>query len=167
MRVALLTALLLLGLPAGAAAGGFATVGLSSLPDDTRAGEPWPVELTVLAHGRSEAPVDGLHPAVIVMRGDGAERRRFAARPTGRPGVYRARVVFGSPGVWEYAVVDGYAGQTHRFPPVRIGDGPRAAAPAPTDSGGGPNLGLALLAAAVAGLVAGIATRRLQRPAPA
>ena len=65
MRAILLSALILLIVPAGAAAGGFATVQLSSLPGPS---ETWEAELTVLAHGRAEAPVDGLKPAVVVSR---------------------------------------------------------------------------------------------------
>ena len=56
MRAILLSALILLIVPAGAAAGGFATVQLSSLPGPS---ETWEAELTVLAHGRAEAPWTG------------------------------------------------------------------------------------------------------------
>ena len=58
MRAAAIAILALLVAPAGAQAGGFATVGLSSLPDGTAPGEPWVVELTILGHGQSEAQLD-------------------------------------------------------------------------------------------------------------
>ena len=45
---ALVAAAGLLGLPAAAAAGGWATVSLSSTPDGLRPGDPWNVELTIL-----------------------------------------------------------------------------------------------------------------------
>jgi hypothetical protein len=171
-RVALIAVVALLAAPAAALGGGFATVSLSSLPNGTAPGEPWVVDLTVLAHGRSEAPVDGLEPAVVVMRADGGERRRFPAEPTGEPGTYRARVVFDSAGVWRYSVEDGYAGWTHKYPPVRIGrsaeEEPALAATAVASGGGshgGPDLLLALVVGLGAGLTAGAATRLLQRPA--
>ncbi len=64
---------------------------------------------------------------------------------------------FESPGTWRYAVEDGYAGVTHRYPPVQIG-GPQAVAAAGVDEG--PNLLLALLAAAAAGLGGFVLVRR-------
>ena len=159
MRATLLALLLLAIAPASALAGGFATVGLSSTPDDVAPGQPWIVDLTILQHGRSEAPLDGLDPTVMV--GDsGGERRSFRASPTGAPGVYRARVVFPSAGTWSYRVNDGFAGAIHEFPPVQIGGSSASAG----GSEGGPNVGLALLVAALAGLGAGLAARLLGRP---
>jgi hypothetical protein len=132
-----------LAAPAVAGAGGFATAGLSSTPDDVAAGKPWNVDITILAHGRT--PAEGLSPRVRISNADGFED--FAAKPTGKPGVYRAEVVFPKPGNWEYVVLDGYNdGLPHTFPPVRIGDGDElatapapsqpASAPAPADDGG-------------------------------
>jgi hypothetical protein len=117
-------ALLLLA-PALASAGGFATAGLSSTPEGIAPGKPWKVDITVLQHGRT--PLDGLTPRVQISSGDAA--REFAAKPTGKPGVYRAEVVFPRAGRWDYRVLDGFNDQMpHTFPSVRIGDG--AAAPA-------------------------------------
>ncbi len=61
----------LLVLPAGALAGGFATVGLSSTPDGLAPGAPWNVELEILQHGRT--PLDDVSPV-----GDDQVRRRHA-----------------------------------------------------------------------------------------
>jgi hypothetical protein len=117
-----------------AAAGGWATVKLSSLPKGLSAGEPWVVNITVLQHGRT--PVDGLKPTVTIRkltdvrtlgvnsRLEGSKSRTFAARPTGSTGVYRARVVFPSAGTWRFEVYDGFTAyggaRTHRFAPVKI-----------------------------------------------
>src|SRR5688500_9299127 len=101
---------LLLACAGGAAAGGFSTVGLSSLPDGVAAGRAWTVEVDVRSHGI--APQGGLRPAVVIAPVEaGAEAgadRRFAARPTATTGIYRARVVFPSGGTWSYAVDEGY-----------------------------------------------------------
>jgi hypothetical protein len=161
MRATLLALLVLAIAPAGASAGGFATVGLSSTPEGIAPGEPWVVELTILQHGNSETPLAGLKPTVSVS--SGGERRTFSATPTGRTGVYRARVVFPSAGNWTYRVNDGFgfpAGVAHDYPPVRIGAG-GGAAPA---GGSGPNVGLALLIAALAGVGVGLAALLLRRP---
>jgi hypothetical protein len=111
--------------PASATGGGWATVGLDPLPDGVGPGKAWEVELTILQHGRT--PLEDVKPRVIVTRA--GERDVFAARATGEPGVYRARVVFPSAGTWRYAVDDGFT-QTHTFPPVRIAEGGTAKAPA-------------------------------------
>lgn len=150
--------------PTSAMAGGFATVGLSSTPDGARPGEPWVVELAILQHGRSDAPLIGVNPAVIVSKGDGSSLRRFDAAPTERPGVYRASVVFASAGTWRYRVNDGFAGAIHTYPPVEIGSGSPSAVVPVSGSDGGPNVWLALLAAVVAGLGASLAARLLRRP---
>jgi hypothetical protein len=118
-----------------AAAGGWATVRLSSLPKGLSAGEPWIVDITVLQHGRT--PLDGLKPTVTIRKVAAArstsadsgvatlvKSRRFVARPTAHAGVYRARVVFPSAGRWRFEVYDGFieygGARTHRFAPVTI-----------------------------------------------
>lgn len=173
-RAAMVTAtaavLAALALPGAAGAGGFATVGLSSLPDGTAPGKPWHVTLTILQHGRT--PLPGLSPEVRIRSADGRKARTFAARPARRPGLYTADVVFPTAGQWRYAIADGFS-QTHTFAPAAIGTADRTAsvarpAPGPED-GGGPNLGAAIAAAAVAGLLAALLADALmhRRPGPA
>jgi hypothetical protein len=122
--------------PSSAAAGGFATVGLDPLPDGIGPGKPWQVRLTILQHGRT--PLDGLVPEVIAKRG--SVRKTFAARPAGRPGVYRARVVFPSAGTWHYVVDDGFT-MTHTFPPVRVRAGGGGKTPVAAAGAGVPAAG--------------------------
>jgi hypothetical protein len=158
-------AALLLALPGAAHAGGFATVGLSSLPDGMAPGEPWQVELTILQHGRT--PLEGVEPSVILRRSGRPGTRTFHARPTDRAGVYEAKVTFPSAGLWRYVVYDGFAAR-YSFPPVRVRrDGSRtvaAAADRPASAGtGGPDIGLALGLAVVVGLAGMAAVMELQR----
>jgi YtkA-like len=161
----LLAAVGLLAVPAGAQAGGWAAVELSSTPDGLRPGEPWVVELTILQHGRT--PLEGVAPKVAIEKAGGGEQRTVPAKPTGRPGVYRARVTFPSAGRWEYVVDDGFT-QRHTYPPVRIGGATAAAAaaertggatgaPPAADGGGAPWLAIAA-ALAAALLAAGLTT---------
>ena len=146
-------------LPSAATAGGFATVGLDSPPDGSRT---WRVELTILQHGRT--PLYKLHPKVIVERE--SVRRVFAAEPAGKPGVYRAEVVFPGPGSWHYVVDDDFSA-THSFPPVRVGDGKGDSSPVEAAStGGGPDIPLALAVAVAAGLAAALAGRAMRRAHP-
>jgi hypothetical protein len=173
--------------PASSHAGGWATVGLSSMPEDALPGEEWVVDLTLLQHGVT--PLEGVTPVVRLAQEDaaGAERRAFAAEPRNEPGVYRARVDFPSKGAWRVSVHDGFSG-VHEFGVVRIGeDGttmagatkfnpvdrtnaappPGPAEPAASGSGSGIALGTALLLAALAGLLAaGAAAVRSRRGGP-
>jgi hypothetical protein len=115
-----------------ALAGGWATVQLSSSPTGLSAGEPWVVKITVLQHGLASQPLCCLKPTVTIRRvgrfttGASVTQKAltFRARPTSRAGVYRARVVFPSPGTWRYAVYDAFTtyggARTHRFAPVKI-----------------------------------------------
>jgi hypothetical protein len=161
----------LLALPGVAAAGGFATVGLSSLPDGTPPGTPWHVTLTILQHGRT--PLPDLEPTVRIRSADGRTTRTFAAGPAGKAGLYTADVVFPSAGRWRYSIADGFS-QTHAFAPVAIGAS--RAVPVPgSQSGAGPagakapttrddgNVGAALGAAVVAGLLAALLAFALLR----
>ncbi len=162
--------------PATTLGGGWATVGLSSLPDGVGPGEPWVVDLTVLQHGRT--PLEGVEPTVLIRGAFDSGEKEFVAKPTERAGVYRARVVFPSEGRFTYSVDDDFS-QVHELGAVRIGaGGERAmAAPAaartvagPPDSGDGVTLAGALGIALGAGLLAALVTAALRRrgePKPA
>jgi hypothetical protein len=163
-------AALALALPGAAGAGGFATVGLSSLPDGTPPGKPWHVTLTILQHGIR--PLEDVKPTIRIRSADGDTTRTFAARPAGKPGLYTADVVFPTAGTWRYAIDDGFS-QTHTFAPVEIGSsravpvpgsqsspgpaGARGPVDRDGDDGGGGNVAAALGAAVAAGLLAALA----------
>ena len=152
----------LLGLPAAAMAGGWATVTLSSTPDDLGPGAPWNVEMTILQHGRT--PLDGVEPSITLTNGATGKTEYVAAKPTGRPGVYEARAVFPDAGRWTYAVDDGFS-RVHDYPAVTIG----GAASAPAAAGGDGFPWTALLVSLLAGLAAvgvtAVLRRRRDRPA--
>jgi YtkA-like len=151
-RVLLAVGLLLVFAPA-AHAGGWATVGLSSTPQGMTPGKTWVVDVTVLQHGVT--PLTDVKPVVTIS--SGSKRQDFAATPTGKPGVYRASVVFPAAGRWEYQIDDGFISQQpHTYPAVQIGGASATTTAAPSD--GGPNLlwlipGVALLLAAAVLLV--------------
>jgi hypothetical protein len=150
--------------PATAIGGGWATVGLAPPPDDIQAGTAWIANLEILQHGVT--PLEDVEPKVIVS--SGGERKSFAARPTGKPGVYRAEVVFPSGGKWSYEVDDGFT-QTHTFPPVEVGGDSAAPAAAGSNApdGGGPDVALLLALVAAAGVGAALVVTLLRRrPTP-
>ena len=112
-----LTLVIALAVAAPALAGGMATVGLSSTPDGVLPGKPWNVDITVLQHGVS--PMTDVTPMLRIQ--SGSTTREFTAKPTGKPGVYRAVVVFPTAGSWSYEVFDGFTDAVrHTFPPVEI-----------------------------------------------
>jgi hypothetical protein len=165
--------------PATSLAGGFATVGLSSFPEDVRPGDEWVVDLTVLQHGVT--PLSGVEPRVMVEPAGAGTPHAFDARPTDRAGVYRARVEFESAGDWNISVDDGFAA-VHEFGAVQVGDGgddaaagagksrPATSGPAQSTADSGPTLWTALGIAALAGLLAAAfaqAWGNRQGPSPA
>ena len=145
-----------------ASAGGWATVGLSSLPPaGLPANQDWPVDITVLQHG--ETPLAGVTPVVRIRDDGGNVVKSFTATPTGRPGVYRAAVRFPAEGSYSYEVYDGFTqyggAQTHTFKPVAIGA---------TDDGLPYGwLALALVLAASLAAATTLALRRRERHEPA
>ena len=147
-------------LTGAASAGGWATVGLSSLPPGgLKANQPWPVDITVLQHGQT--PLGGVTPIVRVRDDGGKVVDTFAATPTGKTGVYHAVVRFPSDGNYSYEVYDGFTtyggARTHTFKPIAIGPG----------DAGFPYGWLALaLGTALALAAATVLTLRRRRPEP-
>jgi hypothetical protein len=159
-KLVLVLAVAVIAVPA-ASAGGWATVGLSSLPPSgLKPNQGWPVDITVLQHGRT--PLAGVTPIVRIRDGGGKVVDSFTAKPTGKTGVYHAVVTFPDEGTYSYEVYDGFVryggAQTHTFKPVEIG--------APGDSFPYVPLGLAAALALAVGSAA-IVFRRRDRAEPA
>jgi hypothetical protein len=119
MRRLVLLLLLAFALPAApAAAGGWATVQLATMPGCLSAGTPWHVELYVKQHGMT--PLDDARPTIRISDGAG-DVRTFAARHTGRPGTYAATVTFPRAGTWRARLFDGWTDATpHRLSPLQV-----------------------------------------------
>ncbi len=106
-----------------ASAGGWATVGLGSLPPSgLEPNQAWPVDITVLQHGQT--PLAGVTPIVRIRDDGGKVVESFTAEPTGKTGVYHAVVSFPGEGTYSYEVYDGFVtyaeARTHTFKPVQI-----------------------------------------------
>jgi len=164
-----LSALAIALVTAGAAgAGGWATVGLAPLPGGIDAGETWKAQITVLRHGVT--PTDGAAPSLTIRNEQTGETATFAAKPTGKTGVYEAGVVFPEAGTWSFSVDNGLAATgygvsaTTSYAPVTIEPGPAGGA----DTGSFPTVPVAAVAVALALLAAGLlGARRLRRLTPA
>jgi hypothetical protein len=123
-KLLLVAAVAAVTLTGAASAGGWATVGLSSLPPaGLPANQDWPVDITVLQHGRT--PLAGVTPVVRIRDEGGAVVKSFTATPTGKTGVYHAVVRFPAQGSYSYEVYDGFTqyggAQTHTFKPIVVG----------------------------------------------
>jgi hypothetical protein len=115
LLVTLVTLVTLVAAPT-ASAGCWATVRLSSMPD----GRVWNVNVTPLQHGRTLLP--DAKPRIEIRNGSGPWRV-FAARPTSKQGVFRARVVFSAAGTWRFRVWDGFeptCARYHTYAPVTL-----------------------------------------------
>lgn len=159
----LVTVAALLAVPSAVWAGGWATYGLSSVPDGTPPGQPWKVNITILQHGVT--PVEGLRPELVITKPDGTERS-FPARPAKGAGVYRATVFFPTKGEWSYGVSQGFMGAEQKLGKVDVGGGNAGAATPPSPDvadQGGIDLPMALLAALLAGGVAVLGVGLIQR----
>ena len=116
MKRLLVVALVPLAIAPAAHAGCWATVKLSSMPSS----RVWNVNVTPLQHGRTALP--DAKPRIEIRRGNG-RWQAFAARPTARRGVFRARVVFPAAGVWRFRVWDGFepsCARFHTYAPVAV-----------------------------------------------
>ena len=139
-------------------AGGWATVGLSSTPAGDAARESRGTSnITVLQHGRT--PLEDVQPTS--RSATATRRRRSPPSRRGKPGVYRASVIFPTAGRWTYEVDDGFISEPAAHVPGRARSAsppaPATAPPTtrrPADDGGPRCLarfpGIALLAAAAA-----------------
>lgn len=117
-RIALLGLAAVLLIPAGAQAGGWATVELDQAPSGIVAGTPWRATLIVKQHGVT--PLDGVKPSVKIAN-DAGVVRTFPARPTGRPGRYVADVTYPTAGTWRTRFYDGFTDVSpHRLAPITV-----------------------------------------------
>lgn len=167
MRTLLLTlaAAAALAVAGTASAGGWATAGVNSPPDDPTAGSTWDAKITILQHGNADTPLSGISPTLSLI-GKGGEKKTFAAKETEEPGVYVAKVKFPAAGSWTYEVYDGFTqyggAQTHTFATISV---------EPGSGGSGVDLpSLPVSAAILLGLAAAIALAlgmRRSRPRPA
>ena len=172
LRMTMVTAVAVLALAGEAAAGCFATLGMSVPPSQLDVGERWTARLQVLQHG--VRPVPDARPTVTIANAETGETRTVRGRPASEPGRYVAAVVFPSRGTWRLSGNDGFdaadgswrCSQEHTFGTVSIGPTPAAtptppaapsAAPARVAADEGGSLGVWLAVAGIGVAVAALA----------
>jgi hypothetical protein len=152
-----------LAVPAGAAAGGWATVGVGPPDDGIGPGDTWNAKVTVLQHGNPETPLMGVTPTLTIK--NGSTTKTFKGTKTDAAGVSTVEVVFPRAGKWSYEVYDGFSmyggAKTHTFAPVTIGAG--------GDTGGFPAMSVTAVILAFAGMafLLWLLSRRIRVRAPA
>jgi YtkA-like len=126
IALAALMATIALAAAGTAAAGGWATVGFTPLPDDTAAGGTWKPKITILQHGVT--PLEGLRPTVTIDDVDTGASQQFTAAATSEPGIYEADVVFPTDGRWRVTIDSTFGDSRVTYGPFVI-DGRPAGAP--------------------------------------
>ena len=111
-----------LALAGTATAGGWATVGVSSLPTGVGPGDTWRTDITILQHGVT--PLGGLTPVVTIREAGSGATQDFIAIETTEVGVYEADVVFPTAGEWNVVVESGFGNSRLTFGPETIADSP-------------------------------------------
>jgi hypothetical protein len=119
-RLFLVFALALLA-AAALSAGAFAKEGgveLSSTPGALGPGDPWTPTLTLIDNA-GELPANA-KPGITITNLKTGRTINYTATPTDNPAVYTVRVVFPTPGQWDYAAYDGVTDRLYEYPATTI-----------------------------------------------
>jgi hypothetical protein len=93
-------------------------VELSSTPGALGPGDPWTPSLTLIDDG-GQLPADA-KPGIRITNLETGRTVDYPATPTENPAVYTVRVVFPTPGQWDYAAYDGVTDRLYEFPATTI-----------------------------------------------
>lgn len=116
-------------------AGGWATIGVTKMPDEIHAGQPFALEFMVWQHGNKavhELVWNGdrslpVTPLVKFISPDSKEAVTFSAEPAKIKGLFTAEITLPADGVWEWSISpEPLAGVTGLepltvLPPVGVG----------------------------------------------
>lgn len=94
--------LVVLLMPTGALAGGWAVITLDELPQAPIAGQPLLVGFTVLQHGQT--PMTDLDPTITLRNPANGDSIVVNAQPDGEPGHYTAELLFPGAGNWNWSI---------------------------------------------------------------
>jgi len=106
------------GVLAGAALAKEGGVELGSTPSALGPGDPWTPSLTLIDDG-GQLPANA-KPGIKITNLETGRTIDYPATPTDNPAVYTVRVVFPTPGQWDYAAYDGVTDRLYEFPATTI-----------------------------------------------
>jgi MYXO-CTERM domain-containing protein len=90
----------------------------STPPGGIGPGDPWTPRLTLIdEQGRLPANAE---PGITITNLETGRTIDYAATPTKDPAVYTVRVVFPTPGQWDYAAYDGVTDRLYEFPATTV-----------------------------------------------
>lgn len=107
-------------------------VELSSTPSGLGPGDPWTPSLTLIDVG-GQLPANA-KPGIRIESLSTGRTIDYPATPTDTPGVYTVRVVFPTPGQWDYSAYDGVTDRVYEYPTATI-LAPQAGTPVPKVGG--------------------------------
>jgi hypothetical protein len=93
-------------------------VELGSTPAGIGPGDPWTPSLTLIDNA-GEFPANP-EPGITVKNLETGQTLDYKATPTDDPTVFTVRVVFPTPGQWDYAAYDGVTDRLYEFPAATI-----------------------------------------------
>jgi hypothetical protein len=102
-------------------------VELSSTPAGIGPGDPWTPSLTLIDN-QGQLPANA-EPGIRITNLDTGRTIDYAATPTDDQAVWNVRVVFPTPGQWDYAAYDGVTDRLYEFPATTV-LAPKATLPA-------------------------------------
>jgi signal transduction histidine kinase len=90
--------------PVATKAGPGAEILLSSAPSGLAPGDPWNVEIVVIQRGNPLTPYRKVVPRLTIKTTRTGQSKTYVAKPTEKPGIYRARVVLPDEDGYSYRV---------------------------------------------------------------
>jgi hypothetical protein len=89
---------------------------MTSVDVAPKAGHPWLARIRVVMDGR---PAAGIGPMVRIVSRAG-KTIYIASRRTPKAGIFVARIVFPTAGIWRVIAVDRYSGRSYEFDRVTV-----------------------------------------------
>jgi hypothetical protein len=116
-------------------------VELSSIPPGgIGPGDPWTPSMTLIDN-QGQLPANPA-PGIQITNLDTGRTVDFPATPTDDPAIWNVRVVFPTPGQWDYAAYDGVTDRLYEYPATTVmapkATLPKTPAPATTSNDGFP-----------------------------
>ena len=91
-------------------------ISMIGAPVAPKVGQAWTATLKVVIDGQ---PADGVGPMIRLVNKAG-KTTYIPSKPTAAAGIYRARIVFPTAGMWRVIIVDRYSGRAYEFNRMKV-----------------------------------------------